>query len=120
MLVRDLDELGELARLMEALRDPRIASIADIDWQIELLERNLEAAENAQGKEAIAERIARLGDARKFAVGHRMLPARRPRPVSNHEPRHETGSWHDHYSGSHGDSPSHQHSVSHDRGGWSR
>lgn len=120
MLVRDLDELGELARLMEALRDPRIASIADIDWQIGLLERDLEAAEDAQGKAAIADKLGRFRDDRKFAVGHGMLPARRPRPVSNHEPRHDSGSWHDHHSGSHGDSPSHQHSVSHDRGGWSR
>ena len=105
VLVRDLDELGELARLMEALRDPRIASIADIDWQIGLLERDLEAAEDAQGKATIADKLGRFGDAHKFAVGHGMLPARRPRPVSNHEPRHDSGSWHDHHSGSHGDSP---------------
>ena len=119
VLVRDLGELGELARLMETLKDPRIASIVDIDWQIGLLEQDLEAADGPQDRADIDERLGRLRDARKFAVGHGMLPARRPRPASNHEPRHDTDSWHDHYSGLHGGS-SHQHSVSHDRGGWSR
>ncbi len=108
---------GRAERRIE--HEGRYSWVVDIDWQIGLLEQDLEAADGPQDRADIDERLGRLRDARKFAVGHGMLPARRPRPASNHEPRYDTDSWHDHYSGLHGGS-SHQHSVSHDRGGWSR
>lgn len=67
----------------------------------------------------MAERLGRLRGARSFAEEHGMLPATRPKPARERKPRPWIDSAHDHYSGSHGGS-SHERSVSHDRGGWSR
>lgn len=114
-----LDELRALARTMETIRDSRFSSIADIDWEINRLERSAESADGPENRADISERLERTRQARSFVADHDLLPAKTPKPAYERKPRSFDEPRHHHYSGS--DHSSHpQQSISHDRGGYAR
>lgn len=83
-LVKDLDELHEMARTLETLKDFGFASIDGIDRTIAWLERLAKKPDGQKDSVEAAERLERVRLARQFAVEHDMLPAKDPEHVRTH------------------------------------
>ena len=109
VLVRDLEELHELARAMETIKRHYFESIAEIDWMIEQLQQD-------PGQTEDAKTVERLKLARQFASEHGLLPARPPRPALPSGGGSDSWSWGSSHSEPQHSSSSHEHSVSHSRG----
>ena len=113
-----LDDLRELARTVEVIRGPRIASIADIDREIKRLEQRC----NPQNRADVEKRLERTRSIRAFAADHDLLPAEAPKPAYERKPRSDSRlrpkRGHRSEPQRHSN-PSHK-SVSHDRGGYAR
>ena len=109
VLVRDLEELHELARVMETIKRSYIESIAEIDWMIEQLQQDPGGAEDVKA-------VERLKLARQFASEHGLLPVRPPRPALPSGGRSDSWSWSSSHSEPQHSSSSYEHSVSHSRG----
>lgn len=84
ILIKDLDELREVARVVETIKDNRFASLEGIDRATIILEHRLEHAETQQERADLAEKIERLGRARQLAVKYRLLPAKDPEYIRTH------------------------------------
>ena len=111
ILVKDLDELREIARIVETIKDNRFASLEGIDRATIILEHRLEHAETQQEQADLTERIERFGRARRFAAEHEMLPANDPEYIRTHPySQRSSTSWSD-SSSSHHSSSRQEHSI---------
>ena len=61
ILIKDLDELREVARVVETIKDNRFASLEGIDRATIILEHRLEHAETQQERADLAEKIEQQG-----------------------------------------------------------
>ena len=84
ILIKGLDELRELARTVETLKDYRFASIDGIDRTMISLKHRLQCSESQQERADLAEKIERFGRARRFAAQHGVLPAKEPECIRTH------------------------------------
>ena len=84
ILIKDLDELREIARIVETLKDYHFASIDGIDRAIMWFERLANNSDSQQGRNDAVEKLERLRQARQFAVENRMLPERDPEHIRTH------------------------------------
>ena len=84
VLIKDFDELNEMARTLETLKDFGFASIDGIDRTIMHLERLAESPDGQKGSADAAERLESIKLARQFAVEHDMLPAKNPEHIRTH------------------------------------
>jgi len=84
ILIKDLDELRENARIVETLKDYHFASIDGIDRAIMWFERLANNSNSQQGRNDAVEKLERLRQARQFAVENRMLPERDPEHIRTH------------------------------------
>lgn len=119
ILVKDFDELRRLARTVEALDKLNFTSIADADWAIKRLERDVAKAAGPQERANLGQRLVMARQARQFATEHRLLPAKEPRP--SRIPAGTTRSpmtWGD--SSSRSGSSSHEHTIERSRSDWER
>lgn len=80
--VKDLDELREMARAMETIKECHFTSIADIDWTIGRLEKQGRVADS-QSVDDAPEKLEKIRHARRFAADYSILPAKEPKPVWN-------------------------------------
>lgn len=80
--VKDLDELREMARAMETIKECHFTSIADIDWTIDRLEKQGRVADS-QSVDDAPEKLEKIRHARRFAADYSILPAKEPKPVWN-------------------------------------
>ena len=120
ILIKDLDELHEVARIVETLKDNRFTSIDSIDRATIILEHHLQHAETQQERANLNEKIERFGRARRFAVEHKMLPAKDPEYVRTHPySGRSSTSWSD-SSSSHHSSSHQEHSIEQNRGDLTR
>lgn len=120
ILVKDLDELRELARTVETLKEYRFASIDGIDRTTAVFEHRLERVESQQERADLVEKIERFGRARRFAAEHGVLPAKDPEYVRTHPySQRSSTSWGGGSSRS-DDSGSHERHIDHDRGDYAR
>lgn len=93
ILIKDLDELREMARILETLKNFGFASIDGIDRAIMHLERLAESPDDQKGSIEAAERLERVRLARQFAVEHDMLPAKDPEHIRTHPYSRSSTSW---------------------------
>lgn len=115
ILIKDLNELREMARTVETLKDHRFASIDGIDRAVVVLEHRLKHAETQQERTDLTEKIERFGQARRFAVEHNLLPAKDPEYVRTHPySQRSSTSWSD-SSSSHRSSSYQEHSIERSR-----
>lgn len=82
ILIKDLDELREMARAMETIKECHSTSIADIDWTIGRLEKQGRVADS-QSVDDAPEKLEKIRHARRFAADYSILPAKEPKPVWN-------------------------------------
>lgn len=82
ILIKDLDELREMARAMETIKECHFTSIADIDWTIGRLEKQGRVADS-QSVDDAPEKLEKIRHARRFAADYSILPAKEPKPVWN-------------------------------------
>lgn len=119
ILVKDLGELNRLARIVEAIEELHFTSIADADWTIKRLERDVARATDPQERASIEQRLVSARQARQFAADHKLLPAKDPEylraPAGT---TRSSMSWGD--SSSHDSSSSHEHSIERSRSDWAR
>lgn len=80
ILVKNLDELREMARAMETIKECHFTSIADIDWTIGRLKKQGQAA-NSQSVDDAPDKLEKIRHARRFAADCGILPAKEPKPV---------------------------------------
>ena len=120
ILIKDLDELNEMARTLETLKNFGFASIDGIDRAIMHLERLAESPDGQKGSVEAAERLERVRLAWQFAVEHHMLPERDPEHIRTHPySRRSSTSWSS-GSGSHQHSSYQEHTIERNRGDWAR
>ena len=109
--IKDLEELHEVARIVETLKDNRFASLDGIDRATIILEHRLQHAETQQERADLNEKIERFGRARRFAAEHKMLPAKDPEYIRTHPySQRSSTSWSD-SSSSHRSSSHQEHSI---------
>lgn len=82
ILIKDLDELREMARAMETIKECHFTSIADIDWTIGRLEKQGRVTDS-QSVDDAPEKLEKIRHARRFAADYSILPAKEPKPVWN-------------------------------------
>jgi len=120
ILINDLEELHELARVMNTIEEWHFTSIADIDWTLGRLEKRAQTAD-LQSQDGAAEKLDRIRHARQFATEHGILPVKEPRPIWTYW-GHEGPSpfsWGGH-SGSSRSSSAPERSVERSRNDWAR
>lgn len=120
ILIKDLDELCDLAETVKTLKDYRFASIDGIDRTAVILERHLERAESQQERANLAGKIEQVGRARRFAAEHGVLPAKDPEYVRTHPYSQRTSMSWGGSSNSHQHSNYQEHTVERNRGDWAR
>ena len=120
IFIKDLDELRELARTVETLKDYRFASIDGIDRATAIFEHRLERAEGQQERADLAEKIERFGRARRFAAEHGVLPAKDPEYVRTHPYSQRTSTSWSSSSSSHQRSSYQEHTIEHSRSDYAR
>lgn len=113
ILIKDLDELREVARVVETIKDNRFASLEGIDRATIILEHRLEHAETQQERADLAEKIERLGRARQLAVKYRLLPAKDPEYIRTHPSSQRSSTSWSSDSSSHRSSSHQEHSIEH-------
>ena len=111
ILVKDFNELREIARIVETIKDNRFASLEGIDRATIILEHRLEHVETQQERADLNEKIERFGQARRFAAEHGMLPTKDPEYIRTHPySQRSSTSWSD-SSSSHRSSGHQEHSI---------
>ncbi|MBQ9042717.1 MAG: relaxase/mobilization nuclease domain-containing protein [Eggerthellaceae bacterium] len=80
ILVKDLEELREMARAMATIKECHFTSIADIDWTIGHLEKQGQAVDSQNADDA-PDKLEKIRHARRFAADYGILPAKEPKPV---------------------------------------
>lgn len=79
ILIKDLDELREMARAMETIKECHFTSIADIDWTIGRLEKQGRVADS-QSVDDAPEKLEKIRHARRFAATTAYCLPRSPNP----------------------------------------
>ena len=119
ILVRDLEELGEMARAMGTIKDFGFVAIDSIDRAIAQLEHLAGDPGGRRGAADATEMLERVRHARRFAAEFGVLPVREPMSVFVGRGERSSTTWGDSSSYSH-DASSQEHHIDHDRGDYAR